>query len=146
MKLKFLIIAIVLSVFTVVAFAEDELTTMTIQEAMDNPKVQNVLYEDIALYWGAQGHPGVVKNFGEFKTSQRANKVGKSKESACQWALASAIKSLQQRARKEGGNAVINIRSNVQNKEVSSETSYECLCGGMMVNVAVKGDVVTLEK
>ncbi|WP_321491741.1 hypothetical protein [uncultured Desulfobacter sp.] len=146
MKIKFFIIAVVLSLFTAVAFAEDELTTMAIQDAMDNPKVQSSLYEDIALYWGSQGHPDVIKNFGEFKTSKRANKLGKSRESACQWALASAVKALQQRARKEGGNAVINIRSNVLDNEVSSETSYECLCGGMMVNVAVKGDVVKLAK
>lgn len=76
MKLKFLIIAIVLSVFTVVAFAEDELTTMTIQEAMDNPKVQNVLYEDIALYWGAQGHPGVVKNFWRVQNQPKSQQGG----------------------------------------------------------------------
>ena len=146
MKFKFFIIAVVLSVFTTGAFAGDELVSMSIQDAMDNPKVQGALYDDIALYWGPQGHAGVIKKYGEFKTSKRANKLGKSREAACQWALASAVKALQQRARREGGNAVVNIRSNVLDNEISSKTSYECLCGGMMVNVAVKGDVVKLAK
>ena len=146
MKFKLFIITVVLSVFTTVAFAEDQLVSMAIQDAMDNPKVQGALYDDIVLYWGSQTHPNVIKNYGEFKTSKRSNKVGKSQEAACQWALASALKVLQQRARKEGGNAVINVRSNVQDHEVLSTTSYECLCGRMMVNVAVKGDVVKLAK
>ncbi len=146
MKLNLFIFTVVLSVFTTVAFAEDQLVTLTIQDAMDNSKVQSALYDDIALYWGSQTHPQVIEKYGEFKTSKRANKLGKSRDAACQWALASAVKALQQRARREGGNAVINLTSNVQDHELSSDTSYECLCGGMMVNVAVKGDVVKLAK
>ena len=123
--------------------AADSLLTFSIQDAMQNPKIKAKL-KGIKLYWGGQDHARIINNFGEFKTSQRSNAFGKSKESACQWALLSSILRLQDRALKEGGNAVVNIRSNVQNVEFSSETEFQCLAGTMMVNTALKGTVVKL--
>lgn len=70
----------------------------------------------------------------------------KSDENACQWAFLSAILSLQNRAEKEGGDAVVNIVSNIHNKPMSSENQFECLVGSIMVNVALKGTVVKLAK
>jgi len=125
------------------ARAADTLATFSIQDALNTPKIKAKL-KNIKLYWGGQSHPKVSKDFGEFKTSQRSNAFGKSRESACQWALLSSILRLQDRALKEGGNAVVNIRSNIQNEEFSSETEFKCLAGTMMVNVALKGEVVKL--
>jgi uncharacterized protein YbjQ (UPF0145 family) len=51
---------------------------------------------------------------------------------------------LQQRARKEGGNAVINIVSNYKNVVTSSDTEYVCGAGALMAGVAFKGRVVRL--
>jgi uncharacterized protein YbjQ (UPF0145 family) len=51
---------------------------------------------------------------------------------------------LQERARKEGGNAVINIKSNYRNEERASATQYTCGAGAVIAGVALKGDVVTL--
>ena len=146
MKTKIIFFALILSFVTSVALSADALVTMEIESALENPKVQNAIYNDIALYWGPNKHPQIIKNFGEFSTSKRSNKFGKSREKACQWALASAIKALQERARKEGGNAIIGIKSNIKHHEVSSASSYECLCGGMIVNVVLKGTVVNLTK
>ena len=124
--------------------AADVTVSLSIQDALANAKVKNALLKDVALYWGDQEHPKVVQTFGEFKTSKRTSTFGKGREFACQWALASAIKVLQDRALKEGGNAVINIKSNIQNNEKSSSSQFECLAGSMMVNVALKGTVVKL--
>lgn len=141
-KTMFGIIAITLCL-TTLAQAEDVKVRFSIQDAMVNPKIQAKL-GDVKLYWGNQKHPKVVKNFGEFKTSNRTNAFMKGREEACQWALASGLIRLQERALKEGGNAVIDIRSNIKNREMSSATEYECLAGSMMVNVALKGTVVKL--
>ena len=135
-----------MSYITSTALAADTLVQMNITGALESAKVQMAIYDDIALYWGPQKHPRVIKDFGEFKTSKRTNKFVKDREKACQWALATAIKVLQERARKEGGNAVIRIKSNVKFKDVAIADSYECLCGTMRVNVALKGTVVNLEK
>ena len=125
-------------------YAADVLKNFSISEALSNEKVKNSLHDDIALYWGSQPHHKVIKKYGIFKTSKRTNAFMKSKENACQWALASAIKSLQHRAVREGGNAVINIKSNIKNNERSSDTDFFCLVGNVMVNVALKGTVVEL--
>jgi len=146
MKIKIIFFALILSFVTSFALAADTLVKMDIKSALEDPKIQNTIYNDIKLYWGSDKHPKVIKNFGEFSTSKRANKLGKSREQACKWALASSIKVLQERARKEGGNAVIKIKSNIKHNEVSSASSYECLCGNMMVNVVLKGTVVKLAK
>ncbi len=146
MKIKILFFVLILSFVTSIAMAADVLVEMDIKNALENPKVQNTIYDDIKLYWGPEKHPKVIKNYGEFSTSKRSNKLGKSREQACEWALASSIKVLQERARREGGNAVIGIKSNVKHNEVSSASSYECLCGNMMVNVVLKGTVVKLAK
>jgi uncharacterized protein YbjQ (UPF0145 family) len=51
---------------------------------------------------------------------------------------------LQERARKQGGNAVVNIVSNYKNVITSSETEYVCGAGGLIAGVALKGRVVNL--
>lgn len=131
---------------TALAQAADIQASYPIKNALENPKVSSQLNPDIKLYWGDQKHGAVTNSLGEYKTSQRTNTFGKSRQQACQWALASAIKRLQGRAVKEGGNAVINIKSNIKNIESSSKDEYQCLAGRMLVNVALKGTVVKLKK
>lgn len=126
------------------AFAEDVLKQFSINEALNNEKVKESLHDEVALYWGDQPHKKIVKNYGEFKTSKRTNAFMKTTKNACQWALASAIKVLQNRALREGGNAVINIKSNIKNNESSSCSDFSCLAGSVVVNVALKGTVVKL--
>ncbi len=126
------------------AAARDAFVSFPIADAFISLKFKNELYPQIKLFWGEESHPKVKTTFGEYKTSQRTNALGKARQDACQWALAASIKQLQERALREGGDAVINIKSNIKNREKSSETEYDCLAGSMMVNVALKGTVVKL--
>jgi uncharacterized protein YbjQ (UPF0145 family) len=128
------------------AYAADSLVKYPIKDSMELEKVKNLFDDDISFYWGAAPHGKVTKKFGTFKTSKRTNAFGKEQSQACAWAMASSLVALRDRAVKEGGNAVINIVSNIKNKEESSETAYSCLAGKVVVNVALKGDVVTISK
>jgi uncharacterized protein YbjQ (UPF0145 family) len=56
----------------------------------------------------------------------------------------SAVLSLRDRAVKEGGDAVVAIRSFYKKNEVVSDTEYECHAGALIAGVALKGTVVTL--
>ena len=146
MKKSMLFLVITFFFSTVLSVqAEDQNLQFSIKDALANSKVSDALL-DIPVYWGAQKHPKIVKKYGTFKTTKRANAFLKSKEDACQWALASAIVALQERVEREGGNAVVAVMSNIKNKEFSSTDKFECLAGGMMVNVALKGTVVTIKK
>ena len=101
--------------------------------------------DDIALYFAGQPHPAVQKTQGQFSTNKKTNAFGKSDEMACQHVFLSAVAELQERARKEGGNAVINIKSNYKNELRASATEFTCGAGAMIAGVALVGDVVTLK-
>src|SRR5688572_26792447 len=65
----------------------------------------------IKLYFGTQTHGAVQKSFGAFTSNKKTNFANKSDKEGCEWAFLSAMLSLQDRAKREGGNAVINIKS-----------------------------------
>lgn len=99
---------------------------------------------DIKLFFGDQKHPKAQKTIGNFTSNKKTNAVGKSDETACNWAFLSAVIALQNRAKKEGGNALINITSYYKKEEFRSSTEFECGAGSMMAGVTLQGDVVIL--
>jgi len=126
------------------ATARDEHLSLPLKDALETPSAQSKLDKGVKLYFGKQKHPKPVKTLGEWKTNKKTNAFNKSDKEACEWVFLSAALELQERARKEGGNAVINIRSNYKSHEKSSETEYTCGAGGLMAGVALKGNVVRL--
>lgn len=103
------------------------------------------LNADIKLFMKGQKTPGVAQKYGEFQSNKRSNAFGKGKENACQMAFLSAIIALQQRAVREGGNAVIDIYSNTKNQVYESAEKFKCISGAMTANVSLKGTVVKLK-
>ena len=126
------------------AFARDTVGNYPVDQALQSEPGQ--VGDDIALYFSGQPHAAVVKTMGEFATNKKTNAFGKSDVQACQHVFLSAVIELQERARKEGGNAVINIRSNYKNEVRESATEFTCGAGAVIAGVALKGDVVTLRK
>ena len=142
-KFLFLVFfGLLLTPLTVVA--EDTIKDYSIREALGEEKIKNVLGDDVKFYFGTQRHGKVLKKFGNFRTSKKANAFMKSKESACQWAFASSLKAFKDRALREGGNAVINIQSNYNNVRTASSETYKCGSGAAVAGVAMVGDVVRL--
>lgn len=148
MKLSKLLAAamLLLSVTAGTALADDVKIKLSLEEARNHPSVRPVLDGDIAFFWGDDSNFTVQERLGTFQTSKRTNGFLKEEYEACGHALASALISLQERARQEGGNAVINLVSNIQNIQESSTTEYSCLVGTLMVNVALRGTVVNLSR
>ena len=139
-----LFIPALLLLFASSSYATDTLLNFPIEQAMKNGEVLAAINKNVALYWGAQPTPATAQTYGNFKTSKRTTSLGKSQQDACEWALASALIALQDRALREGGNAVVNIQSNINNHPTSSQTHYSCLVGSVMVNVALTGNAVKL--
>lgn len=125
-------------------FARDDQRMHPLEEALTSEAAKDKLDPSIKLYFGNQKHPDVIKEFGEWKTNKKTNGFNKSDKEACEWVFLSAVLELQERAQKEGANAVINIKSNYKNNERSSETEYMCGSGALMSGVALKGTVVKL--
>ncbi|WP_168794927.1 excinuclease ABC subunit A [Paraburkholderia aromaticivorans] len=126
------------------AFARDTVSYFPVDQALQSEPGK--VSEDIPLYFAGQRHPAVVKTMGEFATNKKTNAFGKSDLQACQHVFLSAVIELQERARKEGGNAVINIKSNYKNELRESATEYTCGAGAVVAGVALTGEVVTLRK
>ncbi|WP_316247576.1 hypothetical protein [Pseudoalteromonas sp. BZK2] len=58
--------------------------------------------------------------------------------------MLSALKALQERAVREGMNAVVNIQSYYKKREFVSQTEYQCGAGTFIAGVALKGTLVKL--
>ena len=100
---------------------------------------------DIKLFWGTQKTPAVDRKMGEFTSNKKTNAANKSDQEACDLAFISAVIALQQRARKEGGNAVVSIRSVYKQEDSNSPTEVICGAGKIMAGVALRGTVVKLK-
>jgi uncharacterized protein YbjQ (UPF0145 family) len=124
------------------AIAADETVAMPIKDGLEAGKhTKNTIGDDIKLYFGKQKTPAVDKKIWEGSTTQKS--MRKSKKEHCETAFVSAILRLQDRARKEGGNAVVNIVSSGGN---DSATEYTCTSGRVTGSVTLRGTVVTLKK
>jgi hypothetical protein len=126
------------------ANARDDRKMLSLQEALNAPAAQGKIDKDIKLFFGEQKHPKVARTIGEWSTNKKTNAFGKSDEEACNWVFLSAVMTLQDRARKEGGDAVINIESNYKNTVTSSDAEFMCGVGNVVAGVAFKGTVVKL--
>ncbi len=127
------------------AFARDDRLMFPISDALSAPAAQAKL-SGIDFYFGNQKHPKILKDFGEFSTNKKTNAFNKSDKQACEWVFLSALLKLQERAKRMGANAVINIKSNYRNNVVVSDTEYQCGSGNIFAGAALKGRIVKLDK
>ncbi len=125
--------------------ARESFRTYPVKEALEKGESEQRLL-DVPLYFGDQKHPKVIQNYGVFATNKKTNAFGKSDRVACDWVFLSAVLQMQQRALREGGNAIINIKSNYKNIEFVSDDEYRCGAGNIMAGVALIGTVVKIEK
>jgi len=125
--------------------ARDDIGKYSIQDLLKTEQAKNYLL-DIPLYFGKQSHGKAVKTFGEVSTNKKTNAFNKSDTEACQHVMLSALKALQDRARREGMNAVVNIVSQYKKRDFTSETEFECGAGTFMAGVSLRGSLVTIDK
>ena len=126
------------------AEARDTKHLLSVEAAMSTADAREKLDPSIRFVFADAPHARVVKRHGNFVTNKKTNAFGKSDQRACEWVMLSALLSLQDRVRAEGGNAVINIESFYKQQPMASRNEYECHAGAIMAGVALRGDVVTL--
>ena len=124
--------------------ARNTIHQLSIEEALAEGEAKGVMIDGVALYFGEAAHPAVESTHGQFTANRKTNAFNKSDEEACKWVFLTAVKALQERALKEGGNAVINIYSYYYKNKFVSDTEFECGAGTMVAGVTMIGDVVTI--
>ena len=106
-----------------------------------------LIHPNIKLYFATTLPPEkVASNFGTYTTNKKTNARRKAPRESCEWVFIAAIKSLQERAIKEGGDAVVNIHSYYNKIEKFDEEVYECHDGKNVSRVVLRGTVVKLEE
>ena len=144
MKRFFLMVVAATALVAVPARARDDRLRLPLADALGTPDAKAKLDPKVWLYLGTQKHAAPARTFGTYSTNKKTNFFNKSDKEGCEWAFLSAAIQLQERARKEGGNAVVNIISNYKDVPFSSETQYECGAGNVVGGVALRGEVVQL--
>lgn len=139
--------AAILAVAASPALARDDRLMFPVAEGMEKGKsTKDRIDPDIRLFFGKQKTPAVEKKMGEFTANRKTNATNKTDKEACEISFVSAVISLQQRARREGGDAVINIESVYRNENRDSTTEYLCGAGTFAAGVALRGTVVKLKE
>jgi uncharacterized protein YbjQ (UPF0145 family) len=100
---------------------------------------------NIAVYFGAQPHPEVVRRVGAASHSVRLARASDGAEASCNRTLAEALDKLRADARKKGANAVINVTTRFHQTETDSATQYTCGVSPSAAAIAVKGELVVLQ-
>jgi uncharacterized protein YbjQ (UPF0145 family) len=95
----------------------------------------------VKFYFGKQVTPAVEEAIQTAYTTKKVRFGGTADVEACNEALVSSLTELQDRAKKLGGNAVVNIVSYYKKNEMSSETRFECHAGTSSVVVFLKADI-----
>jgi len=146
MKILLIILLIGLPLVPTSIFARDSINNYSIKKVMALEQTKARIGGNIALYFGDQKPPKILKQFGNFKTNKKTNAFGKTDKAACQWVFLSALIALRDRAVQIGGNAIINIKSNYRNNLMSSSDNFQCGAGAVLAGVALVGDIVTLKR
>jgi len=127
------------------ALARNTMHDYSIEFALQS-ETAKVKLLDVPIYFAGQSHAAVATDLGFFKANRRTNAFNKTDEAACEIAFLSAVIALQSRAEKQGGDAVIDIKSITNTSELVSTTQYRCSAGNVVANVVLTGRVVRLEK
>lgn len=129
------------------AQAKDEKVMLPIEAAIAQTGTRDNVDGSVKFFFGKQKPTGkILQKLGSDTTSQKSNAFGKSDAVSCNTAFLSSMISLEKRAKQLGANAVINIVSNYNHVENSSETEFECHVGAIMSGAAFKGDFVKISE
>ncbi len=121
------------------ASARDTVLYIPLADVLSMPEAQDKLDKNMKFFLAGQSTPKVIKRLSTDVSNPKTNGVGKSDEFGCKWAALSALISLQNSAKREGANAVVDIVSYYKKTEYRSATDFECHAGAIIIGVALKG-------
>ncbi|MGM9483034.1 excinuclease ATPase subunit [Roseateles sp. NT4] len=127
------------SLLSLPAFARDTVLYIPLADVLAMPEAQDKLDPQMRFLLAGQPTPKVIKRFSTDTSNPKTNGFNKSDEFGCKWAALSALVSLQNSAKREGANAVIDIVSYYKKVEYKSTTDFECHAGAFVVGVALRG-------
>lgn len=137
-------ILLMAALLTAPAIARDTVLNIPLADVLAMPEAKGKLNGSVKFFLAGQTTPKIIQESGEGITNRKTNGVGKEDEFGCKWAALSALISLQDAARRNGANAVVNVVSYYKKNETKSDTTVECHAGGFVIAVTLKGTYATV--
>ncbi len=144
MRAKALVLVLGIMCVATAADARDDKLHLPLADVLNSPDAKAKLDPGVALYFGKQPYATPAQRMGTFTANEKTNFFNKTDEEGCNWVFLSAVRKLQEQARRNGGNAIVNVISFYKNQEFSSETEFECGAGNVVGGVALRGEVVSI--
>ena len=142
---KLIAVSLLAVVAATPALARNTAVTVALQSVLDMPEAQGKLDGTVKFYLAGSPTPKVVKKFGEDTSNAKTNAFNKSAEEACRWNALSALIKLQDKAKREGANAVVDITSYSEKVAFTSATDIQCSDGAFLAGIALKGTYATVK-
>ncbi|MET0181995.1 MAG: hypothetical protein ABW199_03820 [Caulobacterales bacterium] len=112
--------------------------TFPVAPVLADPEYTTLL-AGVTFHFGAGGGGRVIA---PTSANHTASAFHKSDEVACSRALANSLIALHDAAIAQGGNAVVNIKSNYNDVLFNSTTEFQCGVGGPVARVSLTGTIV----
>jgi len=144
MKSRLLALAAI-SLLSLPAFARDTVLHIPLADVLELPEAKEKLDPAFKFYLDGQPTPKNIKRMSTDVSNPKTNGVGKSDDYGCKWAALSALIKLQESAKRNGANAVVDIVSYYKKVEYKSATDFECHAGAIIIGVALKGTYAKID-
>lgn len=138
MKSHLIALAVVSTLSSAPAFARDTVLHIPLADVLAMPDAKDKLDPAMKFLLAGQDTPKVIKRIATDVSNPKTSGVGKSDEFGCKWAALSALIELQDGAKRQGANAVIDIVSYYRKVEYKSATDFECHAGDVIIGVALR--------
>lgn len=145
MKTRLIALALVSMLSSVPAFARDTVLHIPLADVLELPEAKEKLDPSFKFLLDGQPTPKNTKRLGTDVSNPKTNGFGKADDYGCKWAALSALINLQAGAKRNGGNAVVDIVSYYKKVEYKSATDFECHAGAFVIGVALKGTYAKID-
>ena len=145
MKMKSLGFALLALALCGATQARDTVLNIPLKDVLELPEARQKLDPNFRFYLAGANTPKVEKKLGDGVTNPKTNGVGKSDEYGCKWVILSGLIKLQESAKANGADAVVNLVSYYKKNETRSAETIECHAGAILIGAALKGDYVKLQ-
>ncbi len=141
--------AVCIALLTTASFcvnAGDKVLYLDISDVLSPSYSHGKLDGTVKFHFAGQVSPKITRTLDEGITNRKTNGFGKGDSESCKWVMLSALIALQQSAKAQGANAVVNITSYYNRIEYKSGAKYECHAGFTMSGVALKGNYAIVQE
>ncbi|AND68992.1 hypothetical protein ATSB10_15380 [Dyella thiooxydans] len=128
------------------SFAADKTVHLAFDHAVQAGLASGKLDGSVKFYLAGNTPPGQVQVVDDLVTThKKTNAFGKSDQKTCDWAMLSALITLQSAAKDAGANAVTDIVGVHEGQEYRDPKNYECRVGFLMSDVDLKAKLAKVK-